>query len=192
MATAAAPLSCADFLREHWRGSRSRPGAAWAQSLMGLGDIRKMVGSWPIRFFKNHATASLHKPNSGFLADFRWERGREVPADIVEVALREERTLVMHNLEVYWPPVSQLIRSVVRFFHTYTQVNLYMSPSELEVATAPHQDAHSVFIVQVHGAKRCAFTGRRARGRSRHSSAARTATSSLLMTTSQWAKLCST
>eukprot|EP00965_Chrysotila_dentata_P051371 1703592-Pleurochrysis_carterae.AAC.1 len=34
------------------------------------------------------------------------------------------------------------------------QVNLYLSPAELEVATAPHQDAHSVFIVQLQGAKR--------------------------------------
>ena len=148
--------SCSEFLHTYWerRPLLSRPGKAWAQSVMGLEDIRKMVGSWPVRFFKNHATAALHKPNSGFLADFRWQRGQEVPVDIVDVALAEQRTLVMHNLEVYWPPVGQLIRSVVRFFHAYTQVNMYMSPSDLPVATAPHQDAHSVFIVQVHGAKR--------------------------------------
>jgi len=32
-------------------------------------------------------------------------------------------------------------------------VNLYLSPSGLPIATSPHQDAHSVFIVQIHGSK---------------------------------------
>ena len=31
---------------------------------------------------------------------------------------------------------------------------MYISPPYLDVATGPHQDAHSVFIVQTHGAKR--------------------------------------
>ena len=69
----------------------SRPGAMWNRELMTLGDIARMVGSWPIRFFKNHATASLHKPNSGFLADHRWERGQDVPVDVLDIAMREER-----------------------------------------------------------------------------------------------------
>ena len=45
-----------------------------------------------------------------------------MPRDVVDVALAEQLTLVMHNLEVYWPPVGALIRHVVRFFHAYTQV----------------------------------------------------------------------
>ena len=149
-------VSCESFLSEYWERKPllSRPGAAWTQRVMRLGDIPKMVGAWPVRFFKNHATASLHKPNSGFLADDRWQRGQDVPTDIVDVAMEEQRTLVMHNLEVYWPTVGALIRGVVRFFHAYTQVNVYISPANLSVATAPHQDAHSVFIVQVHGRKR--------------------------------------
>ena len=77
-----------------------------------------------------------------------------MPVDAVQIAIAEQRTLVMHNLELYWPPIGQLIRHVVRFFHAYTQVNLYMSPPHLPIATAPHQDAHSVFIVQTHGRKR--------------------------------------
>jgi hypothetical protein len=207
--------SCATFLRDHWEQAPllSRPGARWNRDLMTLGDVARMVGSWPIRFMKNHATAAMHKPNSGFVADMRWERGQEVPTDLgarvppsltvtltrahhqaslspfqirpqvptdaVDIAMAEQLTLVMHNLEVYWPPVGALIREVVRFFHAYTQVNtstaliltrtpnshphpnpdrffhactqvnLYISPPGLGVATAPHQDAHSVFIVQV-------------------------------------------
>jgi hypothetical protein len=151
--------SCDAFLRDYWEAAPllSRPGAAWTQGLMTLDDIGRMIGSWPVRFFKNHATAAFHTPNSGFLPDTsrrEWQRGEMVPTNAVEIAIAEGRTLVMHNLEVYWPPVGALIRHVVRFFHTYTQVNLYMSPPGLQIATAPHQDAHSVFIVQTHGRKR--------------------------------------
>jgi hypothetical protein len=138
-------LTCAEILRDHWEQAPllSRPGAEWNQRLMRLGDVSKMVGSWPVKFLKNHATASMHRPGSGFLADERWKYGDPVPRDAVELALREERTLVMHNLEVYWPPVGELIRQVVRYFHAYTQVNLYVSPAALGVATAPHQE-HSI------------------------------------------------
>ena len=64
----------------------------------------------------------MHRPGSGFLPDWRWQRGDTVPTDAVAIALSEQRTLVMHNLEVYWPPVGALIRHVVRYFHAYTQV----------------------------------------------------------------------
>ena len=71
------PALRADFLREHWERKPllSRPGAAWAQSLMGLGDIRKMVGSWPIRFFKNHATVYCTSPTRASLPTFAGSAG---------------------------------------------------------------------------------------------------------------------
>ncbi len=149
-------MDCAEFLSERWEQAPwlSRPGAQWARQLMGISDMRRMIGSWPMRFLKNHGTANMQKPGSGFLIDERWQRGDEVPVDAVDVAIREQRTLVMHNLEVYWPPVGELVRQVVRYFHAYSQVNVYMSPAELSVATTAHQDAHSVFILQLHGAKR--------------------------------------
>lgn len=150
------PLSCAEFLSKHWEVAPrlTWAGSSFAKGLMDLDDIRKMVGSFEFKIQKNHGTVVLQKPNSGFLADERWRRGDPVPSDVADVAMREGRTLVIHNIEVYWPPVTALARQLVRFFHTYTQVNLYMSPGGISVATAPHQDAHSVFIVQLHGAKR--------------------------------------
>ena len=150
-------LDCIEFLTNHWETAPllSEPGRAWNQALMELDDVARMIGSWPIKFFKNHATAAMHKPASGFLADHRWQRGDVVPTDAVGIAMREQRTLVMHNLEVYWPPVGRLIHSIVRYFHAYTQTNLYISPPYLQVATGPHQDAHSVFIVQV---RECALS----------------------------------
>ena len=149
-------LSCLDFLRQHWERSAlvSRPGAHWSRQLMHLEDVASMIGSWPMRFFKNHGTANMQRPGSGFLVDERWRAGEIVPVDAVQVAMEEGRTLVMHNLEVYWPPIGRLVWHLVRYMHTYTQVNLYISPPHLSVATAPHQDAHSVFIVQTHGMKR--------------------------------------
>ena len=152
-------LDCTEFLRNHWETAPllSKPGRAWNQAIMTLDDVGRMIGAWPIRFMKNHATVSMHKPNSGFLADTskpRWARGEDVPTNAVEIAMQEDRTMVAHNLEVYWPPVGRLILNLVKYFHAYTQTNLYISPPFLQVATAPHQDAHSVFIVQTHGAKR--------------------------------------
>ncbi|KAL1514547.1 hypothetical protein AB1Y20_003644 [Prymnesium parvum] len=153
---ATAPLGCEGFVRHYWEVAPrlSFAGAEFSNSLMRLGDIRSMLRTFRFRIHKNHGTVVLQEPGSGFLADRRWSRGDDVPADIVEIALREMRTLVLHNLEVYWPAVAAFTRDVVRFFHTYTQVNLYFSPAGLRVATSPHQDAHCVFIVQLHGAKR--------------------------------------
>uniref|UniRef100_A0A7S4FAL1 Bifunctional lysine-specific demethylase and histidyl-hydroxylase n=1 Tax=Chrysotila carterae TaxID=13221 RepID=A0A7S4FAL1_CHRCT len=149
-------IGCRDFLREHWETSPlvSHQAQFLSEQLLHLENITQMVKMWPFRFKKNHATAVLQKPASGFLADERWPRGEAVPHYVVDVALREQLTLVLHNLEVYWPPIARFVWHVNNYFHAYTQVNLYLSPAELEVATAPHQDAHSVFIVQLQGAKR--------------------------------------
>ena len=97
-------ISCAEFLRDYWERVPllGHPGAAFSQDLMRLEDVATMIGSWPIRFFKNHATVAMHKPASGFQADFRWKRGDDVPENAVQIAMQEQRTLVMHNLEVYW------------------------------------------------------------------------------------------
>jgi len=152
-----ANLSCADFLHNHWETAPlvSHPGNEWRQQIMNLSDVTTMITMWPIKFRKNHGTALMQHPDSGFVADDRegWRYGDLVPDDAIELALREQRTLVIHNLEVYWPPLSRFIKQVVRFFHCYTQVNLYLSPGGLPVATAPHQDAHSVFIIQLYGSK---------------------------------------
>ena len=59
----AAEGSCRAFLGDFWERAPllSRPGAAWNRELMTLGDIGRMVGSWPIRFFKNHAKTKKAK-----------------------------------------------------------------------------------------------------------------------------------
>jgi len=103
-------LSCDDFLRRHWETAPllSEPGAAFASSLLTLPDIPTMLGMWPFKFYKNHGTALLQQPASGFKPDPRWKRGQPVPTDIVATAVREERTLVIHNLEARrCPPASR-------------------------------------------------------------------------------------
>ena len=135
----------------------STPGAEWSSRLFSLAAATKVVTMWPFRIQRDHGTAVLQTPASGFVADFStWKHGDLLPDEIVEIAMREQRTLVYHNLEVYWPPIAALTRHVSRCLHMYTQVNMYLSPPGLRVATAPHQDAHSVFIIQIHGAKRWA------------------------------------
>ena len=136
-ASDAVQLGCTGFLARHWETvpRLARPGAAWSSALMRLEDVRSMVSTFPFRIHKNHGTALLQVPASGFKADNRWQRGDDVPPEIVEIAMREQRTLVLHNLEVYWPAITTLARELVRFFHTYTQVNMYLSPAGLDVAT---------------------------------------------------------
>ena len=151
-------LSCDEFLERHWEASPrlARPGPAWARRLMTRPEVATMIGMWPFRIHKNHATVGFHVPDSGFLHDERWKRNDSVPTNAVDVALEYQRTLVMHNLEVYWAPIGRLTEQLITFFCSYTQVNFYGSPPGLKTATAPHQDAHSVFIVQLHGSKRWA------------------------------------
>ena len=147
---------CAGFLRDHWERVPllSRPGADFASTLLSYSDAKKMLSLWPFRIQKNHGTVVVHEPASGFLASPKWARGDAVPPETLDAVLAAGRTFVVHNLEVYWPPITQFARQLTRFFHSYVQVNLYVSPANLDVATSPHQDSHSVFIVQLSGAKR--------------------------------------
>ena len=147
---------CAAFLRDHWERVPllSRPGADFASTLLSYADAKKMLSLWPFRIQKNHGTVVVHEPASGFLASPKWARGDAVPPETLDAVLAAGRTFVVHNLEVYWPPITQFARQLTRFFHSYVQVNLYVSPANLDVATSPHQDSHSVFIVQLSGAKR--------------------------------------
>ena len=130
-------LGCTGFLARHWETTPrlAQPGAAWSGAIMRLEDVRSMVSTFAFRIHKNHGTALLQVPASGFQADKRWQRGDDIPPEIVEIAMREQRTLVLHNLEVYWPAITTFARELVRFFHTYTQVNMYLSPAGLDVAT---------------------------------------------------------
>ena len=147
---------CAGFLLDHWERVPllSRPGPNFASELLSLADVPKLLAMWPFRIQKNHGTVVVHEPASGFLASPKWARGDAVPPEMLREVLDGGRTFVVHNLEVYWPPITQFARQLTRFFHSYVQVNLYVSPAHLDVATSPHQDSHSVFIVQLSGAKR--------------------------------------
>ena len=63
-------------------------------------------------------------------------------------------TQVLDGLPLSTTSAGELARHVCRYFQAYTQVQVYLSWPGQPVATAPHQDAHAVFVVQVHGAKR--------------------------------------
>ena len=148
---------CLLFMARHWQREPlvSRPGVEWTRLLMGLEEISRMVSSWPMRFYRPHGSVRLDRPNSGFTPDLsQHKEGAAVPAGVVEIARSSQRTLVIHSVDLYWPPVGALARHVCRYFQAYTQVQLYVSWPGQPVATAPHQDAHAVFVVQVHGAKR--------------------------------------
>ena len=103
----------------------SRPGPNFASELLSLADVPKLLAMWPFRIQKNHGTVVVHEPASGFLASPKWARGDAVPPEMLREVLDGGRTFVVHNLEVYWPPITQFARQLTRFFHSYVQVNLY-------------------------------------------------------------------
>ncbi|MEJ7630369.1 MAG: cupin domain-containing protein [Nocardioidaceae bacterium] len=61
-------------------------------------------------------------------------------------------TLVLQGLHRYWPPLTQLIRSLERGLGHPCQANAYLTPAGAQ-GFALHSDAHDVFVFQTHGAK---------------------------------------
>ena len=132
-------MSCSEFLAQHWEAwpKLSRPGTNWTRSLFSPSDVEWMIRQWPVRFHKNHGTAVLQKPGSGFLAHERTKRGDPVPEDILHVAMREGLTFVCHNLEVMHPSIASLVRHVAAFFHAYTQVSVNSPPTKGSAEVSP-------------------------------------------------------
>ena len=105
------PQPCAHFMARHWQREPlvSRPGVQWTRLLMSLGDLSRMVTSWPLSFYRPHGSVRLDRPNSGFTPDLtQYKEGDAVPAGVVEIARRSQRTLVIHSVDLYWPPVGEL------------------------------------------------------------------------------------
>ena len=102
---------CAHFMARHWQQEPlvSRPGVQWTRLLMSLGDISRMVTAWPLSFYTPHGSVRLDRPNSGFTPDLtQYKERAAVPAGVVEIARTSQLTLVIHSVDLYWPPVGEL------------------------------------------------------------------------------------
>ena len=88
-----------------------------------------------------------------FVHDDRYPHGSAVTPALVAEAMRAGNTFLVHNLEIYWKPVGVLSEALSTFTNLYVQANLYYSPHGFAATVSPHQDAQSVFIVQLEGTK---------------------------------------
>lgn len=114
--------------------------------------MRKTFKMWPMKVNQEHGQVIFIRPNS-FLHDDRWPDGTPVTLEVMENAVAAGNTVVVHNLEIYWKSVGLFCEQLAELTNLYAQANLYYSPPGQPVSVSPHQDAQSVFIVQLEGRK---------------------------------------
>lgn len=163
-----APLSCAHFVshyfeQRHLLSISSAPrrlaeiiafgGGGDSVSLLRVHDLAPMAAHWKFKVGVDHSQARLLLPNS-FSHDPAYAEGDLLDGEAMASALRNNRTVVLHNVELYWRPIGALALALMRNFGVYSQANVYYSAPGLPSAVHAHQDAQSVFIVQCEGRKR--------------------------------------
>jgi|LauGreStaDraftv2_3_1035109.scaffolds.fasta_scaffold34177_2 hypothetical protein len=152
-----APLSCRHFTDQYFeqRHHLARGGAlvGAGASLLRAPDVERMATHWDFKIGVDHSQARMLLPNS-FSHDTDYADGDSVDGHAIAHALRSNRTVVLHNVELYWRPIGMLALTLMRTFGVYSQANVYYSAAGLASAVHAHQDAQSVFIVQCEGRKR--------------------------------------
>ena len=114
--------------------------------------LKRAAAHWQFKVAVDHSQARLLRPDS-FAHDTAYADGSLMDGVAITAALKANRTVVLHNMELYWPPISQLCLALMRAFGVYAQANVYYSPAGLPSAVHAHQDAQSVFVVQCEGRK---------------------------------------
>ena len=158
------PLSCNHFMdayfeQRHHLVRRSAAASTFAdaggfgQHLLRVADVTHMADHWQFKVGADHSQARLLRPDS-FSHDDTWPEGSLLDAAALARASRLNRTVVLHNVELYWRPIGALSLALMRTFGLYAQANVYLSPPGLASAVHAHQDAQSVFILQCEGRKR--------------------------------------
>ncbi len=148
-------VSCGSFIARHWEKQPllSR-GTARSRSLFATRDMPTLFSLWEMRVNRDHGQVLFVRPGTFSHDEGLGLEGDRVAYDAAVRAHDNGRTVVVHNMEIYWGPVNVLSRALSRLFSLYCQVNMYWSPGGLETSISPHQDAQSVFIVQLEGTKR--------------------------------------
>lgn len=158
-----APYSCHHFVSEYWErqhlvvreSSAARRAAASAgfDALLRSRDLSVAADHWNFKVAHDHAQVRMLEPNS-FSHNNHWKDGSRVDGAVIASARRRNHTVVLHNLELYWRPIGRISLALQRYFGLYAQANVYYSPAGLSAAVHPHQDAQSVFVLQLEGSKR--------------------------------------
>ena len=160
-----APKSCRRFIAEHWetsphvvRGaalhSEAGAGLGFGGGLLRVADLARLARHWEFKVAADHAQVRMIPENSFSHDEAGWADGAPVRAADLRRAHARNCTVVMHNVELYHPPIGALALALMRTFGVYSQSNVYYSPPGVAAAVHAHQDAQSVFVVQCVGAKR--------------------------------------
>jgi oxalate decarboxylase/phosphoglucose isomerase-like protein (cupin superfamily) len=158
------PINCRTFISDYFERRhlvvRQSVAAALTARASGFGDdmlrasdLAQMASFWQFKIGVDHSQARVILPNS-FAHDSTWVEGTVLDGASLRRAVRSNRTVVMHNVELYWRPITMLSLALMRTFGVYAQANVYYSPAGMAAAVHAHQDAQSVFILQVEGRKR--------------------------------------
>ena len=143
----------ADFFEQrhfHMRGGSG--GDTQLHTILSAANLRSAATHWKFKVGVDHSQARLLLPDS-FSHDEKYADESLLDGAVMRKALAANRTVVLHNMELYWPAVSRLCLALMRAFGVYAQANVYYAPSGLAKAVHAHQDAQSVFVVQTEGRK---------------------------------------
>ena len=147
-------VSCERFLAEHWETKPllTRGTSAAVEPLFRSADLPRLLRYWPMKVNAEHGQVIFIRPDT-FVHDDRYAHGSAVTPAVVNDAMRSGDTVLVHNLEIYWKTVSIFSEALSAFTNLYVQVNMYYSPHGFPGTVCAHQDAQSVFIMQLEGTK---------------------------------------
>jgi hypothetical protein len=147
-----APHSCRRFVDEYFEQQHLVTRATGGQALLSTASLYDAADHWQFKVAIDHSQARLLMPDS-FAHDSTWTDGTVVDRTAMRAALAANRTLVLHNVELYVRPIGLLCRALMGAFGVYAQANVYYARAGLSSAVHAHQDAQSVFVVQCEGRK---------------------------------------
>lgn len=147
-----APLSCRTFAQDYFERTHFNATATGFEHLLTSKELPGLADRWQFKVAEDHSQARVLFPDS-FSHDDAYKPGQILDGREIPRALAANRTVVLHNFELYSRRVGLLTLSLMRAFGVYAQANVYYSPHGLASAVHAHQDAQSVFIIQCEGRK---------------------------------------
>lgn len=147
------PLACRTFTDVYFERLHLLSRATGMEHLLRSEELPGLASHWQFKIAEDHAQARILLPDS-FMHDDAYKPGALLDGPALTRAVQANRTVVLHNVELYSRRIGLLALGLMRAFGVYSQANVYYSPPGLESAVHAHQDAQSVFIVQCEGRKR--------------------------------------
>ena len=102
-----APLSYRNFASDFFERRHHITRGSGLSTLLTSSDLAAAANVWQFKVAVDHSQARLLKPDS-FAHDDAWESGALLDDNAIKRALRRNRTVVTHNVELYHRPIGLL------------------------------------------------------------------------------------